>query len=226
MHIRQSPTELSTRRVGARRSVVALVVVVLAAFGLPQAWGQTLYRYVETDGTVVYRDTQLPEIGMRQSERISKSGTHLTAPKPDAATAAGKGTDHATKAPEPISREEQALQRRNMALMAIYNSVKEIDDAREYSLRDPLSELRDAQSRMIAAGRLRQRLQADVAALQPKPVPPELADKLSSATFDFKTLAALVESKRGEIRDISHRFDEDKRHYIELMAANKGTNAP
>jgi len=207
----------------SKRFIAAALTSLLC---LP-AFGQTLYRYVDGAGLVHYSDKPLMEATGRAVERISKSGTHLTekGSATDKPAAAGKPgdpalTDAQRKDMDSASRSEQ---RRNLALLATYNSLKEIDDARSYALSDARRELHEAQTRMLEAGHLREQLQNRQDTVGESATAPEAQQKLLNATLEFKSLARLVESKRRDVQSINERYDEDRRRYAQLL--DKGSIA-
>src|SRR5579871_2351367 len=152
----------------------ALIIAAAAALLCLPAAGQTLYRYVDSNGAVHYSDKPLIESTGRAIERISRTGTHLATPV-RSQTAAASETQAKSK-DAAVTTEE----RRNLALLATYNSLKEIDDAQAYALRDARRELRDAQSHMVDSGRLREQLQNQVDGYGSKPAPAELMHKLTT----------------------------------------------
>jgi hypothetical protein len=195
-----------------------LTTAAIALLICVPALGQTLYRYVDSSGAVQYSDKPLIEGTGRSVERISKGGTHLLDKPGAASTAAVAGAQHRE------SVEEKTEQRRNLALLATYNSLKEIDEAQAYALRDARRELREAQTQMVDTGRRREQLQSQLDGLGSRPVPAELEQKLTDTEFEFKSLAGLVESKRRDVQSINERYDEDRRRYVELVAKGQSSN--
>jgi len=183
------------------------------------AFGQTLYRYVDGAGAVHYSDKPLLEASGHSVERLSRSGTHLTdkfsTDKPSGAGKAGEPalTDAQRKEQDAALQNEQ---RRNLALLATYNSLKEIDDAQTFALRDARRELREAQNRMVEQGRLREQLETRLDAGD-SGVTLEMRQQLRNATLEFKSLAGLVEAKRRDVQSINERYDEDRRRYAQLL---------
>jgi len=184
------------------------------------AAAQTLYRYVDSSGAVHYSDKPLLESTGRQIDRLTKGGTHIApgagpAGKPGDPTVLSEAEKARRKAQTDLEKIEE---RRNYALLATYNSLKEIDDAQDFATRDPRRELRDAQTRMIDAGRRREALQTQVEGLGGAAPPAELRQQLVAAELEFKNLAVLVEGKRRDMQTLNDRFEEDRRRYRELMA--------
>src|SRR3974377_1709664 len=120
--------------------IQSIITAVATLVCLP-AFGQTLYRYVDSSGSVHYSDKPLTEAAGRSVERISKTGTHLA----DKATTPTKLGAAIASEPRHTDQDSAAKleERRNLALLATYSSLKEIDDAQVFALRDPKRELRE-----------------------------------------------------------------------------------
>jgi hypothetical protein len=191
------------------------------------AFGQTLYRYVDGNGVVHYSDTPLLEATGRTIERISKGGTHLS-DKPASTDKPSAVKSGDPPFPDAGRREQDAAarveQRRNLALLATYNSLKEIDDARSFALRDARRELHDAQARMLESGRLREQLQTSLDAAVDREAIADLKQRLNNSTLEFKSLASLVEVKRRDLQSINERYDEDRRRYGLLQKGQTGAD--
>jgi Domain of unknown function (DUF4124) len=201
---------------------IRLIFLLAAGLGLSaNALGQTLYRYVDERGVAHYSDKPLIEATGRPTAKITSSGARLPGQPGSGSDAAGSGEppngpDRARRAE--ANSQARYEQRRNLALLATYNSLEEIDQAENFALREPKKSMRDAQARMIEAGRRRADLRTQVEALGTRPVPAELSQDLANAEFEFRSLATLVQSKRREVQAITSRFDEDRRRYELLLA--------
>jgi len=196
-----------------------LLIVVASLCASTAAAAQTLYRYVDSSGVVHYSDKPLIESTGRSIDRISRSGTRLS---PKGGGVVQDGEAPSTDAERLKRKQHEELvkteERRNLALLATYNSLREIDDAQEFALRDPKRELREAQIRMVDAGRRRAQLQGQMDAYPDREAPADLRQRLSTLEFEFKSLASLVEAKRREVQAINERYEEDRRRYSQLLA--------
>ncbi|MDR2678650.1 MAG: hypothetical protein LBB51_04340 [Zoogloeaceae bacterium] len=121
--------------------------------------------------------------------------------------------------------EEQ--QRRRLAIMSTYTSMKEIDNRQrqdEGSLRKDVSE---AKQRIIESQKRLMELQDKATALQtekdgkkkknPPPLPPDLAEGMRNAEMDIKYQNELIKIKESELARIATKYDRDRREYRELV---------
>ncbi len=220
--------------------IAALCVQPVAA---QQVGGRTLYRYTNEKGVVVYSDTAINDPSASPADRINSQGSKLKPPvdvdknaadKNATARAVPDGASPGGAAARPRTREEETEQRRNSALLSTYNSSKEIESSREHALREPLALLRQAQIRMIAAGRVVNRLERE-SALRPQPgkagqdaraaTAPDAAAEVDNARFELKTQALIAQNKLEEIAVIRAQFDEDLRRYASLTVGSTATAA-
>jgi len=220
--------------------VACLTMAVLCALAsaIQSAGAQTLYRYTNEKGVVVYTDTPTSAAG-QAVDRMSGSGTHLKRPASPDKSPASRPAPDTVPAPAPEataqSREAEDIQRRNTALLSTYNSVQEIEASRAHALREPLELLRQAQKRMVAAGRLVNQIQRSTGngaasrgaggAASPA-VPSDTAQQLENARFDLKTQAQVTQNKLHEVEIIEARFDDDLKRYNALTNPSGIQGAP
>ncbi len=223
-HPRRQPTRW---RAGQPRARLTLILVsALTSIALP-AGAQTLYRYTNEKGIVVYSDTPTNTAG-QPVDRMTSGGVAIKRPPAPDKNAPSRTETVRAASPEATasSRDAEDRQRRNTALLSTYNSVQEIEASRLHALREPLELLRQAQKRMIAAGRLLNQLQrtagpAPASGTGSNATPTmagttDLAQQLEGARFDLKTQALVTQNKQHEVEVIQARFDDDLKRYIAL----------
>lgn len=175
--------------------------IVLAAVAcLPLAAAAQSYRCVGTDGKKYYGQSIPPQCTGQPVEQLNAQG--LVVRRIDAAASAD---DRARKeAEEAERRKREAVSkeegRRDRALLATYTSEKDIEDARSRALRGNQDAVKE--------------IEAKVAALRQKRAAPGADARLMD--IDLRAQEGLLAAKTKDVEQINHRYDEDRKRYVEL----------
>ncbi|GHU12756.1 hypothetical protein AGMMS50225_21350 [Betaproteobacteria bacterium] len=119
--------------------------------------------------------------------------------------------------------EEQALrqERLDRALLSAYSSIEELDKRRDYEMTsfdraivNLMGQERDLKER-------RKGLEAEVDALNGRPVPTELQESLRDVESEISTLHTVLLAKDQEREATRKRFDNDRRRYLDLSSATR-----
>lgn len=196
---------------------ILLSFAVLSALLATASAAQTLYRYTDERGRIVYSDKPLTHLAGRPFDEINRNGATVrraaVAPTNDELVA--KAAEQRRRAE--IDKAQEGENRRNTALLVMYTNEKEVEDAHQFALREPLAVFRQTEVKYTAAEKRRAGLRAQVDALGNKPIPAEQRDALVSAELEVKSLAQILETKRRDVQAVNDRYEEDKRRFTELL---------
>ena len=178
-----------------RHAVLAAVLALL-----PLAASAQSYRCVGTDGKKYYGQSIPPQCTGQPVEQLNAQG--LVVKRIDAAASADdrarrEAEDADRRKREAVSKEEG---RRDRALLATYTSEKDIEDARSRALRGNQDAVKE--------------LEAKVASLRQKRAAPGADAR--NIDIDLRAQEGLLAAKTKEAEQINHRYDEDKKRYVEL----------
>lgn len=198
-------------RSGVSMAAVLSVGLVLAA----QAHAQTLYRYVDKNGKIVYSDKPLTDLTGRQVDQLNKQGTVVkrtpAEPTPEERAAIEEERRRAAE----LAKQRERETRRDVALLATYTSAKGIDEAHAFATREPLGVIRESEAKLVEAEKRRDQLKADLEAKKGNEA--VLRQQLGTNDAHIKALNELLVAKRRDMQAINDRFEEDKRRYGELV---------
>jgi hypothetical protein len=135
----------------------------------------------------------------------------------------------AAKAPEAIKKAEQTPQereaeRRKRALLATYNSEKDIEDAAPRALRENQKQVDQVQAKINEIKTRRTRYEKELAVYMEKAKdskatpPPVLKENISNAEMDIKAQEGTLDIKKKEAEQINAKYDEDKKYFREYTA--------
>lgn len=194
-------------------SRILLIAVVLA----PLAAEAQSYRCVGKDGKRYYGQVVPQECFGRPIEQLNAQGMVVGRIDPEGS----EKEKQAKEAAEAKKREEDSSQRetarRNRALLATYNSEKDIDEARGRALAENAKAVKDVESRIADIRKQQAAYEKELAFYKGKSeAPARLQDDIKLAETDLKAQQQLLESKKREITAINAKYDEDKRRYAEL----------
>lgn len=110
------------------------------------------------------------------------------------------------------------LNRHDAALLATYNSVEEIDIAKERNTRIDLITLENMQSQLASQKELQTAQRKKIAEFvrNRQPIPAELKLETKTTLADIHASEKAVASKMMEIAAIQKRYDDDKARFMEL----------
>jgi len=206
---------------------IAVTVVCALLFAAPAA-AQKLYKYVDSNGKVVYTDKPPIEATGKASEQLSPQGTVVKRNQAPltAEQRAALAEESKRKAEEQIRAKEE--KRKNEALLNTYSSEQDIDQARERALKANDATIKDTERKLAEAQKRQQQLKSETDFYQKKPVPAQLKREIQANENELKAHAELIEAKKRETDVIVAKYDEDKRRYLELIKAGavKASPAP
>ena len=175
----------------------------IAIAALPLAAAAQSYRCVGTDGKKYYGQSVPPQCLGQPIEQLNAQG--LVVKKIDAlasadARAKKEAEEAERKKREAVSREEG---RRDRALLATYTSEKDVDDARTRALEGNRQQTKEVEARLADLKKRR------------------TAANAASIDTEQKAQEGLLAAKRKEADAINHRYDDDRKRYVDLTRKAK-----
>jgi hypothetical protein len=218
--------KLTERRHLHRRAAMCALATTLL-LGAASAWAQSaggaqrLYKCVDSNGKVYY--TQLPpqECQFRKTEELNKEGMvvkqNAAPPTPEerAKMEAEREANKKRLAEEAAKAKEQ--KRLDDRLLNTYTSEKDIDDARERSLKENEVALKETEKRLDAALKTRKDLDKEKDFYANKPLPARLEQSMQNNEAEIKYQQDSLELRRKQVITINAKYDDDKRRYLEIM---------
>lgn len=209
----------------------ALAALAAAIAATPVA-AQKLYKYTDSEGRVRYTDRPPIDMTGKAHEQLNSQGT-VVKRKNAALTPeeiAAQEEERKRKAEQDaIAREEK---RKNLALLATYPSMQDLEDAHARALANNAEASRQVEVRIAELKRRHKTLTDEAEKLQQakKPVPAQLKRDLFDVESDMRAQSELLEVKKKEVELINARYGEDKRRYAELThqqgASKTASTAP
>ena len=188
----------------------------------PTAAQQRMYKCVDAKGKVYYTQVPPPECLGRDTQELNKSGT-LIRKNPAGSGSLTPEQQQAREAErkKKLEDEEKSKEdrRKNLALLNTYSSEKDIEDARTRSLKEAQTAIEDTERRIAGAQKRHKELEAEKEFYVKKPMPFKLKQELTNNEIEIKNQTGLLDAKKKEISTINNKYDEDKRRYVELTAA-------
>ena len=201
-------------------------VVAFAVFAaLPLALhAQQTVRCVGKDGKKYFGQTMPQQCIGQAAEYLDKSGNvvkRVDAPL-NAEQRAAREVEERKKLEAAAVAKDEA--RRNRALLETYTNEKDIDFARQRTLKDNEAAVKEIEARLAQINKRRLELKQEMEFYQGKNKPPaKLAEDVKNNEIDYNSQLQLLNAKKKEVDNINAKYDEDKKRFIEL---SKGGLAP
>jgi chromosome segregation ATPase len=202
------------------------IVIALAVFAaaLPLALQAQTVRCVGKDGKKYFGQTVPAQCVGQAVEYLDKSGNvvkRVAAALTPEQRAAREAEDRKNAEAAAVAKDEA---RRNRALLETYTSEKDIDFARQRTLKDNEVVVKEIESRIAQIEKRRQELKKEMEFYQGKNKPPaKLAQDVANNEIDLNSQQQLLNAKKKEVESINAKYDDDKKRFMEL---SKGGTAP
>lgn len=183
-----------------------------------------LYKWVDDNGTTHYGETIPPEYANKDATKFSDKGRvekhieHLTPEEMRAKEAEDQKKNTAQQAIKESKRKDDAL-------LNTYSNEKEIDQARDRSLRQ-------VEARVSSFTTLLKSAQDSLANLlkeqdglnkQNKKIPKELLDDIAESNARIVKQQKELTQNEQELANVKARFEAEKQRYRELKSGASGT---
>jgi len=180
-----------------------------------------MYKCVDARGKVYYTQVPPPECLGRETTEMNKSGTVVKKTERAATAAEIKAAEDAKRKKAEAAEKDKEEQRKNLALLNTYASEKDIEDARKRALDEAQAAITSTEKTIEGAKKRQKELELEKEFYTKKPMPGKLKIEIANNETDIKNQTTLLEAKKAEIAQINAKYDEDKRRYLELIAAKK-----
>jgi Domain of unknown function (DUF4124) len=163
----------------------------------------TMFKCKDAQGRTYYADKPGPECASGVTE-LSKQGVRVNRP---GSTQAQAGTQ---------AKPERT--RRDKALLSTYSTEEQIESAKQRNLELPQQAVKQMESKLDKVRKDLQglQMQAESYASQKKQIPAAVLDDVKAKQGQVARLEEELATKRGNVAEISQRFDADKQRFREL----------
>ena len=202
-----------------RNQLAMFLLLCAAAPALAQA-PQRMYKCKDANGKTYY--TQIPprECLGRDAQELNKQGMVIKSERPPSkAEIDAKEAEKKKKAAESDKGKEE--RRKDLALLNTYSSEKDIEDARQRALKEAQEAIASTEKNIAGAQKRQQDLDKEKEFYTKKPMPAKLKQEISNVEIEIKNQNNLLQAKKEEINKINAKYDDDKKRYVALIAAQK-----
>jgi len=197
-------------------SRLPLLFILLAGLSSP-GWAAKSFCCNDEKGSQTCGDILPQECYGRAYREISERGTVLHRIEAPLTAAQKELRDAEAKRKKEEERTAIEERRKNLALLNIYSSEKDLDFMRERALADIDSARRQAQGRHKEALLEKRKLDNEAEFYKKKTLPHELQAQMRSNDIEIQAQQAAMAAKEKELEAVRARFAEDKKRYIELL---------
>ncbi len=170
------------------------------------AEGNRIVKWVDKDGVTHYGDKPPMPADTSKSSVLNKDG--ITVKKIDQTSTQHQSTDK-------VATEQS---RRDSALLASYNSIEEIDIARERNTKMDEFSLESLYQKRTNLKEYQQKNSTQIANLHKskRQVPPQLLKEKERFVIDIAETERQITAKKQDIANTNERFEQDKIRYAQL----------
>lgn len=187
------------------KAVVGCIILILS-YSMAHAEGKPIVKWVDKDGVTQYGDKPPMPAEANKSSVLNKEG--ITVKKNDASTAQHQAADKVVT--------EQS--RRDAALLASYNSIEEIDIARDRNTKMDEFSLESLYQKRTNLLEYQQKNSDQIANVNKakRTVPPEVLKNKQKLVADIAETERQITAKKQDIANTNARFEQDKIRYAQL----------
>ena len=209
-----------------RVSVLSMLAMLVMAQSVFAQTAGRIYTCKDASGKTITSDRPLPECQGREGRVLSKTGTTvqtIEAPLTDEQKAAREAEEEKKKEAAAVRAEQQ---RRDKALLSTYQSLDDLESKRQRALLQVEREMRESEKRMGVLEKVEQENKQEQEFYKRKQMPAELKRRVDENEGALRAEKLLLASKKAEIVQVNHKFDDDKKRYTELtVGPGKGNPA-
>lgn len=202
-------------------TAAALLMTPLAAQAQRE---QYTYRCTGKDGKKYYGQT-IPQacLGM-PLELINKQGFVVKRIDPEGDEKARLAKEEEAQKKRDLEAAQKDAQRRSRALLATYQSEKDIEDSRARALTENKKQIEEVEGRIAEIKKRKERSEKELELFKTtgKGTPPaRLKEEINIAELDLKAQQSVLSSRKKDAELINARYDEDRRRYKEATGRKK-----
>lgn len=185
---------------------VVCCITLVCNISIAHAEGNRIVKWVDKDGVTHYGDKPPMPTDTSKSSVLNKDG--ITVKKIDQTSTQHQATDK-------VATEQS---RRDSALLASYNSIEEIDIARERNTKMDEFSLESLYQKRTNLKEYQQKNSTQIANLNKskRPVPAQLLKEKERFVTDIAETERQITAKKQDIANTNERFEQDKIRYAQL----------
>ena len=192
-------------------------VLTAAMLTLPFAADAQSYRCTGKDGKKYYGATIPDQCVGQVVEQLSPQGVVVRRIEAPMTSEQREKRDADAKAAAEKDAQAKEDARRNRALLATYQSEKDIEIARQRALEDNEKAIKEIEVRIEQLKKRQAGYQKEMEFYKGKNKPPaKLLDDIKNAEIDLSAQQNLLGAKKKEVETINGKYDDDKKRYMEL----------
>lgn len=185
---------------------VACCITLICAVSMAHADGKRIVKWVDKDGVTHYGDKPPMPTETSKSSVLNKDG--ITVKKIEQTSTQHQATDK-------VATEQS---RRDSALLASYNSIEEIDIARDRNTKMDEFSLESLYQKRTNLKEYQQKNNTQIANLtkSKRPVPAEILKERERFVAEIAETERQITAKKQDIANTNARFEQDKIRYAQL----------
>lgn len=192
-------------------------VLTAAMLAMPFAADAQSYRCTGKDGKKYYGATIPDQCIGQMVEQLSPQGVVVRRIEAPMTSEQREKRDADAKASAEKDSQAKEDARRNRALLATYQSEKDIEIARQRALEDNEKAIKEIGGRIDELKKRQAGYQKEMEFYKGKNKPPAKFEQDVKATqHDLKTQEDQIALRKNDVNNINAKYDEDKRRFLEL----------
>lgn len=192
-------------------------VLASALLAFPFAADAQSYRCTGKDGKKYYGATIPNQCIGQLVEQLNPQGMVIRRIEPPLTPEQRAKREAEEKAAAEKAAQDKEDARRNRALLATYQSEKDIELARQRALDDNAKAIKQIESQIAQIRKRQDGYKKEMEFYKGKNKPPAKFEMdVKSAEKDLEIQEKLLASRQEEVKNINAKFDDDKRRFLEL----------
>ncbi|MGE0875273.1 MAG: hypothetical protein AB7O31_11455 [Burkholderiales bacterium] len=192
-------------------------VLASALLAFPFAADAQSYRCTGKDGKKYYGATIPNQCIGQLVEQLNPQGMVIRRIEPPLTPEQRAKREAEEKAAAEKAAQDKEDARRNRALLATYQSEKDIELARQRALDDNAKAIEQIESQIAQIRKRQDGYKKEMEFYKGKNKPPAKFEMdVKSAAKDLEVQEKLLASRQEEVKSINTKFDDDKRRFLEL----------
>jgi hypothetical protein len=198
------------------------VVVATACWPMVPAAAQSIYSCRDHAGRIQTSDRPMTDcVGVMRE--LGPSGIVKREIAPPLTPDQLRQKDADDRAKRIVDEALREKRRRDMALLAAYQSEDQIEAARKRSLSDADASIRTSRTRLDELQKEKKALMQESDLYKNKPMPPLFKRKLDDNQALIDDEEASMKMRQADVERVNLRYDDDRNRFRELVGTGKAT---
>jgi DNA repair exonuclease SbcCD ATPase subunit len=197
-----------------------LAALLPALASAPLSAAPTTFRCQDAKGKWYYGDKLPPECAKGPSSELDKSGVKIKENQGELTPEQRAAEKEKQRLIEEEKNRVVECRRKVKSLAITYNSVEEIDAARQKTLKQAEDSIQGIRQKIADIQTLQADLQKRIAEYKNKKVPADLRESAETADTDLRKNQDQIIAKRKELDSIRAKFDAEKKLYLDMSSPN------